>query len=759
MPVPRLRDRRYEGFMANSTSAQAETGTRRLDSWKEIANYLDRDVTTVMRWERERALPVHRVPGHAKRQTVYAYPKEIDEWLLGKGNGGSGLRVGETKTEVRSQELEVRSHDRSESDHRTPEIGESEVRSSGQATGGSEKGIRDSGLGIREAKRNTSTEQIPPATERSGERAEKDALSPWMEALVPHGRRQFFTYLLTAGCVAVAAVMVFSLTRPRALPKILAHRRITNDGRLKETPIVTDGARIYFPELTPSGWVIAEVPAGGGEVESISTFFNHPSIQDISRNRSEILILDPVGVVPTPRLWAMPLSGGSPRRIGNVFADAAAWSPDGNSIAYAAGHEIILCGLDGGEPRKLASLPGSIMNIHWSPDGSVLRFALVHPEKDTDEMWEVRADGSAAHPLLPGWRATHIQADGRWTQDGKYFLFSSSGTSGSNLWALSGKGGILGRAFSPPTKLTSGPLSVISWVPSPSGNRSFSLEQGYRARLLRFARGQNQLVPYLPGISANYLDFNWNGEWVVYVDPPDLTLWKSRPDGTQAARLTPPLMKVELPRWSPDGKWIAFMGIKRGDENWKVYLIPAEGGECRIVMASNSPQGAPTWSPDSKQVAFGDLRDASGEFPSSAAIHVVDLTSHVTTTLPGSNGLWTARWAPDGRYMAALTTDAKTLKVFDFHTVHWQEVASAGSISDLNWSHKGDAVYFMDVLTPSSPTVYRVRLQSGKMEKVTTLTGSDPIRSTWLGLTPDDSILVSNSAGTTEIYALDLDLP
>jgi hypothetical protein len=52
----------------------------RLDSWKEIADYLKRDVRTVIRWEKEKRLPVHRVPG-GQRQAVFAYTGEIDAWL------------------------------------------------------------------------------------------------------------------------------------------------------------------------------------------------------------------------------------------------------------------------------------------------------------------------------------------------------------------------------------------------------------------------------------------------------------------------------------------------------------------------------------------------------------------------------------------------------------------------------------------------------------------------------------------------------
>lgn len=53
---------------------------KRLNSWKEIADYLDRDVRTVSRWEKEKGLPVHRVPG-GKRQAIFAYTEEINRWL------------------------------------------------------------------------------------------------------------------------------------------------------------------------------------------------------------------------------------------------------------------------------------------------------------------------------------------------------------------------------------------------------------------------------------------------------------------------------------------------------------------------------------------------------------------------------------------------------------------------------------------------------------------------------------------------------
>ena len=58
----------------------SQTSEHRLDSWKEIAAYLGRDIRTVRRWEAERGLPIHRVPGGG-RAVVFAFRGEIQSWL------------------------------------------------------------------------------------------------------------------------------------------------------------------------------------------------------------------------------------------------------------------------------------------------------------------------------------------------------------------------------------------------------------------------------------------------------------------------------------------------------------------------------------------------------------------------------------------------------------------------------------------------------------------------------------------------------
>lgn len=68
-------------------ASETPPNVRRLESWKEISAYLNREVRTAMRWEKERGLPVHRIPG--KRSGVYALASEVDAWLRTEASGGS----------------------------------------------------------------------------------------------------------------------------------------------------------------------------------------------------------------------------------------------------------------------------------------------------------------------------------------------------------------------------------------------------------------------------------------------------------------------------------------------------------------------------------------------------------------------------------------------------------------------------------------------------------------------------------------------
>lgn len=71
----------------------------RLDSWKEIAAYLGRGVTTVQRWEQEERLPIHRL-AHAKKGSVFAFKSELDAWRATRTSSAPSVSVAEPESTV-----------------------------------------------------------------------------------------------------------------------------------------------------------------------------------------------------------------------------------------------------------------------------------------------------------------------------------------------------------------------------------------------------------------------------------------------------------------------------------------------------------------------------------------------------------------------------------------------------------------------------------------------------------------------------------
>jgi dipeptidyl aminopeptidase/acylaminoacyl peptidase len=81
-------------------------------------------------------------------------------------------------------------------------------------------------------------------------------------------------------------------------------------------------------------------------------------------------------------------------------------------------------------------------------------------------------------------------------------------------------------------------------------------------------------------------------------------LWRVKLDGTGAVQLTSGKDNDTLPRWSPDGKWIAFIGKRDGAESAQVQLLPTEGGEARALTSHATAPTSPAWSPDGRYVYF-----------------------------------------------------------------------------------------------------------------------------------------------------------
>jgi Tol biopolymer transport system component len=303
-------------------------------------------------------------------------------------------------------------------------------------------------------------------------------------------------------------------------------------------------------------------------------------------------------------------------------------------------------------------------------------------------------------------------------------------------------------------QLTSGPMDFLGPLPGKDNKSVFLLGWQRRGELVRFDAKSKQFVPYLSGISAEGLDFSKDGQWAAYTSVPEGNLWKSKVDGSDRLQLTFPPTQAYEPRWSPDGRHIAFQGLVPG-QPWKMYLVAADGGQSEEIGEGIGDVG---WSPDGTSLIFhSGMTDFSSTSPRS--IRLLDLKTRKVSTLPGSEGLYSPRWSPDGNYIAALRVGPEILLIYDLDRKEWTELTKI-AVDFPIWSRDSKYIYFDSSENP--PNLYRLRVADKKLEQVTSLRGirlGPTLGGLLSGLTVDDSPLVVRGIGSQEIYLLDLDLP
>ena len=561
-------------------------------------------------------------------------------------------------------------------------------------------------------------------------------LAPWRRWLVP---------ILGLLAIATAIIAYYWASTPPA-PEVSNYVQLTHDGEAKFLA-GTDGSRLYLGvgALTAPG--IAQTSVSGGDPVRIPAPSAHTIPVGISPDGTELLVIErQVADDEFPgTLWRLPTVNGPPRRIGNVLATDATWSQDGVMLAYCVRGDLFLSASDKTEARKLVSLKGIIHAPQFSPDGRRIRFTWQDLTSASVSLWEITVEGKHLHPLLPGWHQPSTDANGKWTADGKFFLFQADG----QIWALPEKTGLFGRVDRKPAQLTSSPIPLASPLPSKDGRKLFVVGSTLHGALSRYDRNLREFLPFLSGISAENTTFSKDGKWIAYVTYPTGNLWRSQVDGSDRLQLTDSPIYPLNPRWSPDGKQIAFWGYQAGTVD-EIYTVSADGGAPQpLVPGKSVARREPNWSPDGDRILFEEVAPNAPPL-----LRLLDLQSHRISFVPGSFGYGSPRWSPDGRYIVAVNKHERKMVLFDFQTGKWSDL-SEKTIDFPNWSRDGKYVYFLHY--PENPALLRIRMSDRKIEQVADLKGflATGFWGFWLGLDPEDSPLMLRDIGTQDVYSLD----
>jgi dipeptidyl aminopeptidase/acylaminoacyl peptidase len=281
-------------------------------------------------------------------------------------------------------------------------------------------------------------------------------------------------------------------------------------------------------------------------------------------------------------------------------------------------------------------------------------------------------------------------------------------------------------------------------VAGKTASEVYAIGESQRSELVRRAQGSDAWQPYLDGIPAYELDVSRDGERVAYIHYPDHKLWIARANGTERVQIEWPDCEVHQPHWSPDGTRIALMG--KPSDKWRVMIVEVATARGEVPLSRGEDQGVPSWTNDGRLV-FGDW--PTGDPRQVMKLHLLDLQQHRVSVLPASEGLWTVRSSPDGKYLAALSYDSKALLISKLGSSAWRQILSGDNLDDLMWSYDSEYVHVLQ-----DRKLVRVDVLSGRVQEIADVRDFPFTHEQWFGLAPDGSSLALRGALGQEIYSL-----
>jgi Tol biopolymer transport system component/DNA-binding winged helix-turn-helix (wHTH) protein len=442
-----------------------------------------------------------------------------------------------------------------------------------------------------------------------------------------------------------------------------------------------DGHQLAFGRCDDSGGAVFVVPALGGaerKVTSVACIYGNAGWPIWTTDGKSMVIADQCSPKGSIGIVRFSLATGERQCLsqpepGDRGDRSLAVSPDGRTLAFIRMHsrtvnEICTVPVEGGSTRLITSDGGSFWGLMWSSDGK--RIVFRSPRQGINRNWSVSRDGGpvTAESIYPeigsqshdGARLVYVESPGNLPTETLRVTLARPG----------------GRVLATQTLFDSASTSSAPQL-SPDGR-----EVAFESDLAH--------------------DAGWTME-----------IWKSRSDGSDALQLTSYHGHAGTPRWSPDGKSIAF--DYRPGLRSHIYVMDSEGRNPHPVTFGPFEQQVPSWSHDGKSIYYtssntGNWQVWQCELASGkerqitqqggyAAFESYDGKTVYYSKYQGG-GIWTVPTAggPEGQITTAL------------HHGYWGYFAVTDS-----------GIYFLDADTKPAPTILFYDFHSRHTAPVLTL--------------------------------------
>ncbi len=455
---------------------------------------------------------------------------------------------------------------------------------------------------------------------------------------------------------------------------------VTGSPIARLTPLTTDAGFEGEPTFSPDGKLIAYVSDRTGNFDIfLKRIDGGPDIQltndpgdDVqpafSPAGNEIAFVSgrnfPGGIVyPSPEaplvggnIWVMPAFGGEPRRV--ATGNHPAWMPDGSAIVYVSGRWF------GRRLMRVSPLGGDPKVIELAPNGNDSFSDVRRPAVSPDGRWIAFESRNTLFLAPSGGGRPALVAPGRdpaWAPDSRSIFFTATGSALNGALARAGVSAQGPTAGAPELISASGQRTAEPAVASDGIHVAFAAET---------VRGNVEAVAFdadggraVPGAVPRPLT---TGNEVIFffsVAPDGRTLtydvrgriWKLESNGPAVALTDGTRGRDTYPRWSPDGRLIAFArggSGARGNAPADLWMMNPDGSDPRRIGAGANLTVFFSWTPDSRGIIT--------QFPGDRQFHRVELSGGDRVLTNDKGLLGAAAISSDQRWLVVQSTNPDT---------------------------------------------------------------------------------------------------
>jgi Tol biopolymer transport system component/predicted Ser/Thr protein kinase len=563
---------------------------------------------------------------------------------------------------------------------------------------------------------------------------------------------------IVLAAVAVALLVADLLSRRTIQPSIdgKMFAQITADAGAELFPSLSgDGKAVVYASKHSGNWNIHRRDLGRAESVNLTRDSNEDDTQPaFSPDGRQIAFRSERN---GGGVFMMAGDGSGVRQLTDAGFNPA-WSPDGREVVFAeegtsrpedrSGRTSQLWAVDVASGRRRLVTKGDAVQPQWSPNGRLIAYWAIDLDGNRD-LWTIPAQGGQSV------RITHdpyLDWNPVWSPDGGWIYFCSN------------RGGTMGIWRIPIRESTGEPRGAPETIRTPAAypaHLSFSRDGRRLAYVQQLTTGRVCTVRFDPdrekvvsepkdvlvsAKGASRPSLSPDGQWLSFnTTEQEEHLFTVKTDGSSLRQLTNGQNRNRGPRWSPDGKHLAFFSTSSGD--WEIWTVDVEGtGLHQVTDLGGQNVAWPVWSPDGRHLAYSEF---------GVNTYVMDLTKPWTAQVPDKLPPFPGRkelfngwaWSPDNRKLAGFLNSDDGVATYSPASRDYRRLTQHGS--DPVWLSDSRRLLFLD-----HGKIHMVDSESGNRHEILSLP-SEEIERRGFCLSPDDRrIYFSVSSTEADVWLI-----